>query len=68
MINIVQNSKKYKNLREKIAKEIEKEVATIKEVKEKYVAWDHLASSTKESKKRKPDDLYEDIYLKKIAY
>ena len=64
---MTQNSGNIERLHD-IAKEIEKEVATIKEVKEKYVAWDHLASSTKESKKRKPDDLYEDIYLKKIAY
>ena len=64
---MTQNSGNIERLHD-IAKEIEKEVATIKEVKEKYVAWDHLSSSTKESKKRKPDDLYEDIYLKKIAY
>jgi transposase len=52
-----------------VAKNIEQELKTSKELKEQYVAWEELTQATKkEERQKKPQDYYEDIYAKKIAY
>jgi hypothetical protein len=65
---LTQNSGNVESLSQ-VAKNIEQELKTSKELKEQYVAWEELTQATKkEERQKKPQDYYEDIYAKKIAY